>query len=104
MASQHRAQEPFELPKIENNDLFKKSLALLKRCQSLTQCLVELINVPFPQAKFILPGLVANILDYSNDRLGLTDLFNFRVFSILLSFVSISWTAVRIRLVLLKIT
>ena len=49
MASQHRAQEPFDLPKIESNDLFKKSLALLKRCQLLTQCLVELINVPFPQ-------------------------------------------------------
>ena len=54
------------------------------------------------QTQFILPGLVANILDYTNDQLGLTDLFNFRVFSILLSFVSISWTAVKIRLVFLK--
>ena len=54
------------------------------------------------QTQFILPGLVANILDYTNDQLGLTDLFNFRVFSILLSFVSISWTAVKIRLVFYK--
>ena len=54
------------------------------------------------QTQFILPGLVANILDYTNDQLGLTDLFNFRVFSILLSFVSISWTAVKIRLVFIK--
>ena len=73
MASQHRAQEPFELPKIENNDLFKKSLALLKRCQSLTQCLVELINVPFPQAKFILPGLVLKMLKNHLFQTSLSD-------------------------------
>lgn len=73
MASQHRAQEPFELPKIENKDLFKKSLALLKRCQSLTQCLVELINVPFPQAKFILPGLVMKMLKNHLFQTSLSD-------------------------------
>ena len=49
------------------------------------------------QTQFILPGLVSNILDYTNDKLDVTDLFNWRIFSILISFVSISWTAVKIR-------
>ena len=49
------------------------------------------------QTQYILSMLVANILDYTNDLLDITDLFNWRTFSVLISFVSISWTAVKIR-------
>ena len=49
------------------------------------------------QTQFILPVLVINILAYTNGQLGITDLFNWRIFSIVLSFISISWTAVKIR-------
>ena len=49
------------------------------------------------QTQYIMPALVTNILDYTDGDLDITELFNWRVFSILLSFVSISWTAVKIR-------
>ena len=45
------------------------------------------------QTQYYMPVLVTNILDYTD----ITELFNWRVFSIVLSFVSISWTAVKIR-------
>ena len=49
------------------------------------------------QTQYILPVLVINILAYSHGELGVKDLFNWRIFSIFLSFVSISWSAVKIR-------
>ena len=49
------------------------------------------------QTQYILPALVTNILDFTDGNLDITELVNWRVFSIILSFVSISWTAVKIR-------
>merc|ERR1712218_696405 len=49
------------------------------------------------QTQYILPALVTNILDFTDGNLDITELVNWRVFWIILSFVSISWTAVKIR-------
>ena len=49
------------------------------------------------QTQYILPAVVTNILEYFNGELNITELINWRTLSIFLSFISISWTAVKIR-------
>ena len=49
------------------------------------------------QTQYVLPVLVINILALSDGELYFTDLFNWRFVSIVLSFISISFTAVKIR-------
>ena len=45
------------------------------------------------QSQYLMPTLVINILSYSDAK----DLVNFKLMSILFSFVSIAWSAVKIR-------
>ena len=52
------------------------------------------------QSLYLMPTLVINILFYSDGSTKSTDLVNWQVVSILFSFVSIAWSAVKIRQVL----
>ena len=52
------------------------------------------------QSQYLMPTLVINILSYSDGSTKSTDLVNWQVVSILFSFVSIAWSAVKIRQVL----
>ena len=56
-----RSEKPFELTQADG-DLLKKSLILQNQYEIICQCLIELIEIPFPHSKSIRPALVLNII------------------------------------------
>ena len=71
--SQGRAEEPLPLPRLESNDLLKRSLYVQRQFGIVADCLCALIEVPFPHYKSMRLGLILGILKRLFDQLSLNE-------------------------------
>ena len=94
----------------EDNESYKKKIEELleeedknqkiETFSMISETAIESVFQFWFQSQYLMPTLVINILSYSDGSTKSTDLVNWQVISILFSFVSIAWSAVKIREVL----